>query len=423
MQELLATATLRDVRFYMWELLTALSQCHASGIIHRDVKPDNFLYHRGHDGHPLDSMLIDFGLAQTCPPRTGDARCRPRMSRADLASGAWANKLRTAADKGRSASQRLVHSSRPGAPPARALREAAAPAPTSIDSSWDGRFPSQARVQEAVEAELERLDVESASAAPTSRVAQTAARAGTASFRPPEVLMRVPYQTTAIDVWSAGVIMGSLLTRRHPLFPYDGMSQSITAVASLLGWPRMLAAGLRLGKARLAQLPEAVACPRTGPALLDPLRVQVYRNVCRRLAAVWPDSKANLQPPAVDDGAQASAQPAGSVRRGKRRRSESRTAGVAGSAAADEWPQVPLPQPHSPAFAVYQVCQHFMLCECVPLLPAPSAAHSRHRIPPPSFAGRTCTMMRAQSKWRRLLYCCCVCWTRTRTRVLRPRRR
>ena len=43
-------------------------------------------------------------------------------------------------------------------------------------------------------------------------------RAGTRGFRPPEVLISSTNQTSAVDVWSAGILLISILTARHPFF-------------------------------------------------------------------------------------------------------------------------------------------------------------------------------------------------------------
>ena len=47
-----------------------------------------------------------------------------------------------------------------------------------------------------------------------SRKSQRAARAGTPGFRPPEVLMKFEHQTTSVDIWAAGVILLSILSRK-----------------------------------------------------------------------------------------------------------------------------------------------------------------------------------------------------------------
>lgn len=49
-----------DVRHYMRNLLIALSFTHSHGIIHRDIKPNNFLYCM----KSKKGVLVDFGLAQ-----------------------------------------------------------------------------------------------------------------------------------------------------------------------------------------------------------------------------------------------------------------------------------------------------------------------------------------------------------------------
>ena len=64
-------------------------------------------------------------------------------------------------------------------------------------------------------AEKERSEVE-------CNCHERAHRGGTKGFRAPEVLLKVVYQTTAIDIWSAGVILLCMLCSRFPVLgPYD----------------------------------------------------------------------------------------------------------------------------------------------------------------------------------------------------------
>jgi len=64
----------------------------------------------------------------------------------------------------------------------------------------------------------------------TAQPAMHAPRAGTPGFRPPEVLLKLTNQTTAIDMWAVGVVMISILSRSYPFFraPDD-----MTALAEL----------------------------------------------------------------------------------------------------------------------------------------------------------------------------------------------
>lgn len=52
--------TLLDLKHYISELFIGLKHVHDKGIIHRDVKPGNFLYNR----RTKTGYLGDFGLAQ-----------------------------------------------------------------------------------------------------------------------------------------------------------------------------------------------------------------------------------------------------------------------------------------------------------------------------------------------------------------------
>jgi cell division control protein 7 len=45
-------------------------------------------------------------------------------------------------------------------------------------------------------------------------------RGGTRGFRAPEVLLKVAHQTTAIDIWSAGIILLSMLCNRFPVLSH-----------------------------------------------------------------------------------------------------------------------------------------------------------------------------------------------------------
>lgn len=59
-RDLYKTFTDYDIRYYIYEILRGLDDCHSKGIIHRDIKPHNIMI--DHEKRKL--RIIDWGLAE-----------------------------------------------------------------------------------------------------------------------------------------------------------------------------------------------------------------------------------------------------------------------------------------------------------------------------------------------------------------------
>ncbi|EEH07823.1 serine/threonine-protein kinase Hsk1 [Histoplasma capsulatum G186AR] len=184
------TFLVSDMRHYFRSLFTALHAVHKADIIHRDIKPTNFLYNpklrRG--------VLVDFGLAER--EYLGGELCH-------CAQNSTASKYR-----------------------AMWLQ-------TNIRSN-------------AQSAGYPKND---------SRPSRRANRAGTRGFRAPEVLFKCTSQTTKIDIWSAGVILLTLLGRRFPFFNSADDVDAMIEIASIFGSRRMKAAAALHGQVFETNLP------------------------------------------------------------------------------------------------------------------------------------------------------------------------
>lgn len=159
---------LRDIRYYMRSLFLALEDVHGVEVLHRDVKPTNFLYDvRGRKGE-----LVDFGLAERQQP-PGSCPCHRRS--------------------GRTTEQMLGMVN-----------------------------PTHVRLKGVYLKDEQR---------PGKR----ANRAGTRGFRAPEVLLKCDSQYTAVDIWSAGVILLTFLSTRFPFFNSNDDVDALTEIAGIFG--------------------------------------------------------------------------------------------------------------------------------------------------------------------------------------------
>eukprot|EP01137_Pigoraptor_chileana_P007814 Opistho-2@3615 len=110
-----------------------------------------------------------------------------------------------------------------------------------------------------------------------SRRRAPACRAGTRGFRAPEVLLQCTEQTSAIDVWAAGVIMLSIFSGRYPFFDSPDDGTALGELISIFGSDALKTASSKLGKELLCQ-PEQPA--------------NSLREICRRFRSAPPPLKA-----------------------------------------------------------------------------------------------------------------------------------
>lgn len=171
-----------DMRIYFHSLFTALKSVHECAIIHRDIKPTNFLYsptlQRG--------VLVDFGLAEREGTDHLPCACE------------W---------------DAVKHQHK-------------------VEHSVYATSRAQARAagQPAAKLSYPKDD---------NRHSRRANRAGTRGFRAPEVLLKCTAQTCVIDVWSAGIVLLTFLTKRFPFFHSADDIDAFIELCSIFGRKKM----------------------------------------------------------------------------------------------------------------------------------------------------------------------------------------
>ncbi|KAJ8734405.1 hypothetical protein PYW07_014956 [Mythimna separata] len=237
-----------ELRQYMRALLTALRHVHSFGVIHRDVKPSNFLYDRDNKRY----LLVDFGLAQRLCPAPEEPAADPTLPALPAPPPAHSNGLRkrTREEEDASAAKRVALDLSTGRPVA-APSAAHAPPPPPAARVRDAPPPPASAGAPAAAAARPRCACAGAAgvcALCLARAPPRAPRAGTQGFRPPEVLLKYPQQTTAVDVWAAGVVLASALTARYPFFRAGDDVAALAELADLLGTAPLQRAAEALGR-------------------------------------------------------------------------------------------------------------------------------------------------------------------------------
>ncbi|CAK9214334.1 unnamed protein product [Sphagnum jensenii] len=285
--------TFEELQQYGFCLFTALAHLHKQGIVHRDVKPGNFLFSR----KQRLGYLVDFNLAMTMPPcerkhklqqtaiiipkvsvaeerqMLGDDNICKKSVAADSSSKA-AVVLNSHAAPPPSGSQEAQLSSKPaicsrgacdGSAPNLMLGELAwmpqtvsvlkyaqyfnknrsqSPATTTATTS---NPPASQRKRVAASQHKNQASTRVAAAAaagvslpkgPAKGGRQNLVRdgpcAGTKGYRAPEVLLKSNMQTTKLDIWSAGVSLLQLVAGKAP-FPSSSSEQALKDIAKLRG--------------------------------------------------------------------------------------------------------------------------------------------------------------------------------------------
>ncbi|KAM8930578.1 cell division cycle 7-related protein kinase [Pelodytes ibericus] len=317
--DILHLLTFEEVKEYMFNLFKALRHIHHFGIVHRDVKPSNFLHNR----LLKQFALVDFGLAQgtpdtkieqlgvlqvkkqgSCsqnnPPTISENRVPqnipvPRelvlpsstkqsvkrhwsLSKIQINRGTGVKEgllggpiqRSVFGEKNFNVHGTVTHDN----PTGKAIKQSKTDVSSrklAAKKTVPAKASSSSVVRKGASVTCDCYARDQVCTICLARNRQVAPRAGTPGFRAPEVLTKCPDQTTAIDMWSAGVIFLSLLSGRYHFFNATDDMNALAQIMAIRGSKETIKAAKTFGK--------TITCSKELPA-------KNLRSICERLRNV-----------------------------------------------------------------------------------------------------------------------------------------
>ncbi|XP_012529770.1 cell division cycle 7-related protein kinase isoform X2 [Monomorium pharaonis] len=204
--EYIQDMSVEETKDYMRALLTALRRVHKFHIIHRDVKPSNFLYDRTNRRY----LLVDFGLAQECHEEKLKSTRKISDESIEVQSGTKRKRF------------------------------------NENNLSLQPNFA----VKKTVNNKCHCFGKPKVCLICLNEPQQVASRAGTPGFRAPEVLLKHVLQTSAIDIWACGVIMLCILSGSQPFFRSPDDCTALAEITTIFGSKEVQKCAQKLGTTR-----------------------------------------------------------------------------------------------------------------------------------------------------------------------------
>ncbi|XP_077134440.1 cell division cycle 7-related protein kinase isoform X1 [Ranitomeya variabilis] len=329
--DILHSLSFQEAKEYMFNLFKALKRIHLFGIVHRDVKPSNFLYNK----RLKQYALVDFGLAQGTPDTQIDllkvlhakkqGSCSQSHHHTNSGNIPVPREIVLPSSSKQSVKRHWSHSQ---IIPGKSGKEGLLGGPLQRSVFGERNFNvrsavihevntqkniKQSKITDAASRKLAvRKPVttkntsgvvakKAVSTCPSgqtcdcyardqvcmiclARIRQVAPRAGTPGFRAPEVLTKCMNQTTAIDMWSAGIIFLSLLSGRYHFFNAADDMNALAQIMTIRGSRETVQAAKQFGK--------AVVCSKELPAKDLRELCEGLRRVC---LSVTPGIESDVQ--------------------------------------------------------------------------------------------------------------------------------